>query len=307
MREMKIDKVVVGTDFSEAAFETATWVANVFAPGAEVILVHASEPDRDRLLPEAPYMTSPAAAVHEAAVERTREIARLLEIPRVRVEVRDGSAHEVLRDVALDTGADLIAVAAHGEHSPASRLLGTTTDRLVRTTRIPVIVGGRKRRPSKGPIVVGIDASSVVPSVLSWTKYAADMLRADVTAVYALRASVHDYSLAAARGEMTREEAAEADAALEVRRESDWVHREATFAGIDDTRLTCEVVYGEAAASIREAAKRLDASLIILGRRDPIAVLPALLGRTLRRVLHEADCAVLIVTPSEDQIVDEFE
>src|SRR4249919_2996777 len=140
---MKIDKVVVGMDFSDVAVDTAKWVATVFAPEAELILAHALEPDLDRFLPAATYATSPDAAVHEAAAERTREIARLVATHRTRVDVRDGRAHDVLREIAVDTGADMIAVGPHGD-APASRLLGTTTDRLIRTTRIPVLVGARK-------------------------------------------------------------------------------------------------------------------------------------------------------------------
>ena len=303
---MKIEKVVIGMDFSDAAIAAATWVNESFAPDAQLIFAHALEPERDRFLPQATYATSLEASLHEAAAERTREIARLLTARRTRVEVRNGRAHEVLREVASDTHADLLVVGPHGEQSPKSRLLGTTADRLVRTTHIPVLVGGRGRPSAiEKHIVAGVDASSITGSVLAWAAYASTALDAKVTALYALKPVTTSHALAMAQTGATGEVVAAAEAALAIRAEKDWLRRESLLAGVEPERLDCDVIYGDAAEWIVQTAKRENASLIIVGRRDPIAVLPALLGRTLRHVLHDSDCAVLVVTPSEDTILDD--
>lgn len=297
---MNIERVVIGMDFSDSAIAAATWTAEAFAPEAQLIFAHALEPDSDRFLPQATYATSLEASLQEAAAERTREIARRMIDRKTRVEVRDGRAHDVLREVAEQVRADLMVVGPHGEHSPKSRLLGTTADRLVRTAHIPVLIGGQKPVAREKRIVAAVDASAMTERVLSWAAYASTTLDARVTALYALKPVATSHALVTARGGATGEVVAAAEAALAIRNEKEWLRRESSEAGIDPTRLDCDVIYGDAAEWIVETAKRENASLIVVGRRDPIALLPSLLGRTLRHVLHEADCAVLVVTPGAE-------
>lgn len=298
---MKIERVVIGMDFSDSAIAATSWTADAFAPEAQLIFAHALEPDADRFLPQATYATSLEASLHEAAAERAREIARLLTTRKTRIEVRDGRAHDVLREVAEQVRADLIVVGPHGEHSPKSRLLGTTADRLVRTAHIPVLIGGREKPGAREKrIVAAVDASAMTGRVLTWAAYASSTLDARITALYALKPVATTHALASARSGATGEVVAAAEAALAIRNEKEWLRRESGEAGIDPTRLDCDVIYGDAAEWVVETAKRDNASLVIVGRRDPIALLPSLLGRTLRHVLHEADCAVLVVTPGAE-------
>lgn len=302
---MYIDKVVVGMDFSDAAIGAATWIHEAFAPNARLIFVHALEPDRDRSLPEATYPTSLEASLHDAAAGRAREIGRLLTGRSTRVEVRSGRAHDVIRDVAYQEKADLVVVGPHGEHSASSQFLGTTADRLVRTTDIPVLVGSRRRpHEFERRVVVGVDASPITSSVLAWAEHASGALSAKVTAVYALKPVARSPALAMARAGAADDVAVGAEGARAIQGERDWLRGEGNLAGISPARLDCDVLFGDAAESILEAAKRQNASLIIVGRRDPVGRLPALLGRTLRHTLHDAECAVLVVTPTEDEIVE---
>jgi len=71
--------------------------------------------------------------------------------------------------------------------------------------------------------------------------------------------------------------------------------REAEDAGIDPRMLDVYIQHGSAAEEILEAARRHDASLIIVGRHDGAPGAPALLGRTVRHVLHDATAHLLIV------------
>ena len=300
---MNIDKVVVGMDFGDAAIGAATWVHEAFAPDARLIFVHALEPDRDRFLPQATYATSLEVSLNEAAAERAREIGRLLTGRSTRVEVRSGRAHDVIREIAAKERADLIVVGPHGDQSSTSPFLGTTADRLVRTTTVPVLIGGRRRADEfERRVVVGVDASPITPSVLAWAEHASDALNARVTAVYALKPAVNSHTLAMARTGAGDEGISPAESRA-MQGERDWLRRAGSLAGIDPARLDCDALFGEAAESIIETAKRQNASLIIVGRRESIGRLPALLGRTLRHVLHEAECALLVVTPTDDRMV----
>ena len=43
---MRIERIVVGVDFSRPGIDAATWVTRHFAPGAEFILAHIIETPR---------------------------------------------------------------------------------------------------------------------------------------------------------------------------------------------------------------------------------------------------------------------
>ena len=132
--------------------------------------------------------------------------------------------------------------------------------------------------------------------MLAWAAYASTVLDGKVTALYALKPVSSNHALAIARSGATGEAVAAAEAALAIRTEKEWLRGESRIAGIGEARLDCDVIYGDPADWIVETAGRVNASLIVVGRRDPIALMPALLGHTLRHVLHEADCPVLVVT-----------
>lgn len=297
---MKIERVVIGMDFSRAAIDTAAWAISSFAPGAQVILAHAIEPSRRRAIRPGPYGTTPAAAAHDATVYGLHEIARSLGVASARVDVRTGRAHAVVRDIAVETQADLVAVGRHGDPRRSSRILGTTADRIIRTTRIPVLIGGTTSDQSTGRIVVGVAEAGPRASVLAWSQYASQVLDAEVTLLHAIGADAHEHILA---GKTTGDGWGTADFS----RETHWLEREGAYARIDPDRLACRIVSDEASEAILDEINRRPAQLVILGRRDSVRRMPALLGRTLRHVLHEAECAVLVVTPTEDEIVDEPE
>ncbi|GAC1584154.1 MAG: universal stress protein [Polyangiales bacterium] len=53
--------------------------------------------------------------------------------------LRQGTAHEEIVSVGADIGADLIVLGTHGRGAIAHALLGSVTDRVVRTSPIPVM------------------------------------------------------------------------------------------------------------------------------------------------------------------------
>lgn len=305
---MKIEKVVVGVDFSRAALDTAKWVALHVAPEAELVLVHVIEERAPAFFPDAfPPPVAPTGAEIEAAELGLRDLAKSVSAAGVRTEIRVGRAHDVLREVASDTGADLIAVGPHGNREHESRLLGTTADRLLRTTHTPVLVGARQ--PSTRPVrvVAGVDDSAITPSVLAWTYMLATRLEARVTVLHAMSNQDYSHELSMAAATAASEAEAAADVAADMRSETErWLH-ETALAGFDPASVDAVVTHGSAADCIVDAARNEHAALIVLGRREAVDGFPALLGRTLRHVLHDAPCPVLVVPPPHDEIEDEPE
>jgi nucleotide-binding universal stress UspA family protein len=300
---MRIETVVVGMDFSSLAIATARWVATTFAPEAKLIVTHAQEPGARppflvaNTLPQAALETD-ARAYAESCLN---DIAVELGAAVTRSEVRFGHAHDVLAQAARRYHADLIVVGAHGERSRDSVLLGTTADALVRTAPVPVLVGGRIRVKERTRVVAGATDSAVRGDVLTWGHYAAQQLGGRLTVLYAVEPSAYGHMLSMAAAHARGNERVER---TEIQGELRWqaTHwlRECTAVGIDTSHVDARVEEGLAAEAILDVARDEHAALIVIGRHDTPRRLPAILGRTVRHVLHGARCDVLVVPARQE-------
>lgn len=275
----------------------ARWVATTLAPRARIVLVHAIEP------PATPSFlfaeTLPAVALQIDAIARAkdqlREVAREIGGNASDIEVRVGIAYEVAMEVAADVNADLIAVGPHGNREHESVLLGTTADSLVRAASVPVLIGARA--PLRGiAVVAAVTESPATSSVLALANSMAQRLNGGLTVLHAIEPAAYSHmaSLAAAhaRGDASIERV-EIEAELRLQT-LEWLRRSAA-SGIDSTRVEPIVVVGPAAPAIADAAKERHAALVVIGRHQHPRGLPAMLGKTVRHVLDEVRCAVLVV------------
>jgi nucleotide-binding universal stress UspA family protein len=143
---MKFANILVPTDFSppaDHALQVAIDVAR--QSGGKLLLVHVIDPP--------PYLSTMAAEVTTVAVleiqERTRKWAqdRLAKIAKekipagVQVEtmlVEGIPFHEIL-ELSRQKHSDLIVMATHGHTGVKHFLLGSTTERVVREAKCPVL------------------------------------------------------------------------------------------------------------------------------------------------------------------------
>ena len=141
---MKIDTILVATDFSEQARAAAEWAMSMAgALGARVVLVHVYDlpivgfPDGS-LLVDAQTATRLS---EEAQAALDAELARL-QGRGVKVEgvLRQGDPREIIPALALSLGAGLVAAGSHGRRGVARALLGSMAESLVRDSSVPVVV-----------------------------------------------------------------------------------------------------------------------------------------------------------------------
>ena len=304
---MRIEKVVVGIDFSRPAGDAAQWIVKQFAPKAELILAHVVD------LPRTPgFLQGVAASNAEretsaktAAEPRLQALASSLAPARVRTVIRTGRAHEELARLAAETGADLVAVGPHGDKPRPWKMLGTTAERLARAAAPAVLVVAHTRSAPPRRVLVALDDTPIATAVLDWTKTIADTLGADVTAVHVLRAMTLDPVLSATAtsgGEVDHTDRASAESVGEATR---WLTGLAD-GWLGSGRATSTVAHGHPGDVILETARDVGADLIILGRRGSGTLIPAIAGSTVSTVLHGASAPVLVVTEeAEDWILPE--
>lgn len=125
------------SNVSEQAVPLAVDICRIFE--SELVLLHVidSRVEYPLLMPGAQLPTS--AELHDYAVKRLNEIASQYSDVKSVVEVISGVPHSVITDYAKEHEADLIAMTTHGRMGLTRALLGSTTEKVVRTATMPTL------------------------------------------------------------------------------------------------------------------------------------------------------------------------
>ena len=141
-----LSRILIPTDFSassDAALEYGKLLAEEF--GASLHLLHVlEEPSTagawgsEAYMVELPRMRAAAQGEAEARLDQVftpSERERL----RVSAEIADGPAARTIVDVASRRAIDLIVMGTHGRTGIAHLLLGSVTEKVLRTSSCPVL------------------------------------------------------------------------------------------------------------------------------------------------------------------------
>lgn len=305
MRTPRIDRIVVGVDFSVTSSAAVEWIASVF-PDAELTLVHCLE------TPRIPAFLARHDTARQRMIELAREgandrlgvLARSLGARRPRTELRECAPVDGIVASARAANADLVAVGATGVRLDGTLRghIGRTAERLARSSPVPLLMctGAMQERPRR--LLAAVDEAEITPHVLAWARGLARRWDARVTAVHVVSSAVmtHVLSMAAVGG--GGDEEVQATAREEFRDDADGWINEMIVAGLDPQRVTSEVEFGEPGQEILAAAVRLESDIILLGSKGAGAVRRALLGSVVSEVLHWSRCPVLVVVDPEDEL-----
>ena len=299
---MTIKKILIGMDFSEVAVGAAKWASQHFAPEAEMILAHVIElPDRPRFVhSKLPPPEAIEGMAREYGTTRLREVATYLTPGTARREIRVGKPPEEMAGLVRELGADLVVIGPHDDRPRPSRFLGTTAERVVRTSRVPVLVAGNPPAGVPRNILVPIDDSAITPVLLEWTRDLATRFDADVTLLHVMSNAVYSHVASMSYAQAGSEAEARHDIEKELAEAGVHWLEELARTGIARDRVTAAVTYGKPGDAAVEMANAMHADLIVLGRRGSGLVAPALLGSTVGTVLNGARCPVLVITEPAD-------
>jgi universal stress protein E len=252
---------------------------------AELHIVHAIEP--------ASAQPAPRRIVAEDEARALREVARRAILadfdsaePVTSCEVLEGEATEVILDRARMVGADLIVVGPHRGNAP-DPTLGTTADRVVRTSPVPcLVVHGAPDLPLRRVLVptdMSEGARHALEVAMTWTS----LLRVPVlsgggTELVVLHVAPRERDLA--------------DLSVELERH---VARAVETTGVSAMlEVSSEVRLAEHPADeIVRMGRELDASLVVVGTRDLAGTAAAGLGSVSSTVLRNSKTPILLVPP----------
>lgn len=291
----RLKTLVVATDFSSSAdlaIERA--VRLPLAPGASVYLVHVvpeklPERVRDSVVTEAKEALGKSAAMLEQVVKSGDASAS------VAWEILEGQPQAELIRAARERNAELVVMGRHGEHSLKERLIGSTTERVVRSCEVPILVVTSKQLTPYGAPLVAVDLADPIPAIQTLVDLALKLVAPEVmcmTLLHAfqapferrLRGVLSDADLGDYRQEYKRS-AVEAFARIQCELEAPEVAIRTTLTSGDPRNVI-----------VREATRR-GADLLVLGTHGRSGLAHAFLGSVAEWVIRHAACDVAIVRP----------
>jgi nucleotide-binding universal stress UspA family protein len=291
-------RVLVATDLSPSGKRAVERAAALpLAAGADLEVLYVCEGGAEE------------AGVARAGLERlaasaTRALARSGHTARVRSRVSRGSPvwREIVRQ-AEERGSELVVLGRRGGGGFRRLLLGSTAERVVRGSTVPVlVVGSGEVRPYARPLVA-VDLTADAARTLAMAlrvrdpgSGALDVLHAfDVPFETRLGLAMDREAVLRFRRRFARE--ARAGLARVVAR---------ARRGSRPRQWSVTVREGDARGVILAQAARRRARLIAVGREGPRGILRGLLGSVADAVVRYAECDVLVVvapvrrTPPQD-------
>jgi len=296
---------VVATDFSDSAAAALEWAVDLAnAHEAKIVLAHAIETELPALAESAGRINTFVREKLEAAGKRLTDAHVLAQ-----TEYDQGRPWRVIADIASKAHADLIVVGTHTKSK--FRMLGRVVDRLIRTTSIPVLVhragaddarkdaSERARETTLGirTVVAATDFSDEATLAL---KTAMGLLSVSIESAqppirlvlfHAVPAkNIYDFHTPAYYpaywGDMERVANAELKTLADKWRS-------------DQLQVETKLLRGNASEAILDEAHAIQADLIAIGTVGRSGLSRFLMGSVAQRVLHHANCPVLVVRKPE--------
>ena len=294
----QLKRIIVGHDF-RAGGETALRSAVVLAKrcDAALRLVHVIEPQHSYQRISHP-LTFPYT-LEEIAQKTGAKLQALVTSPeldrlQVEYEVRTGKPFAELIISRRAWQADLIVVG--GASQQEGHFLGSTSERVVRKARVPVMVAKKVLSAEAKTFLVPTDFSDCARKAAQEALILAESFRAhivffhvvDLYPLYTI-AYADDFGVSVPLP----------PPAPEVM-ESEW---QSFLAGLPLKKAVWEkyIEEGEAATAIVREAEQRRADLIVMGTHGRTGLEYMLLGSVAEKVVRRADCPVLTIRPDAFQ------
>jgi universal stress protein E len=152
--------VLAATNLTEQSDQALATAAALAARGAEVHVIHCVAK------PWIPFWESDidegyrAARLAEARAQVDAQLSRVLgKAPLASTEVVMIDAHRGIMQRAAEVGADWIVLGGHRSRGPFADLLGTTADRVIRTSTLPCLIASRALETFPRHVLVPTDFS----------------------------------------------------------------------------------------------------------------------------------------------------
>ena len=287
--------LLAATDFSTPArhaLERAALLAQAH-PGARLTLVHVVS--RSALDSLQRLLSQDAAGLEARLIEQAERTLTELAVHlaashacMIDTVLKQGSALGALVELAENQQTDLLVMGAHGAHFVRERLLGSTTERVLRTSRRPLLaVKQRPHSPYRrilAPVDFSDHAAAAINAAHAW------LPDADIVLLHAFEVEMESaLQLAGVTDSQIHQYRIQARDAAQ--------HAMDAFIDqlqVPDNRLSRQFVHGSATLRILEHEQTMDADLIVMGKHGQSVMEELLLGSVTQHVLAYSSSDVFI-------------
>ncbi|WP_028628692.1 universal stress protein [Metapseudomonas resinovorans] len=212
--------------------------------------------------------------------------------PEVWVEVGDPAKH--IADCTRWADIDLLVVGSHRKNPLRDIFVGTTLERLVRTSHVPILLVNRAAEDDYLMPLLALDCSTASAQAVRAAHELGLLPKAGAKALYAFDPLGGAVMLAAGAGagaipgDYAAEERLRATAAL------DRFLLEEELGSVIDQRLVEE---GQPMTALRRVMEREPIDLLVMGTRGLTGMKRILIGSVADAAMRELDCDILTVPP----------
>jgi universal stress protein E len=299
-----VKNILVPTDFSEyarTASDLAVWLAR--KSKGKVTFFHALADFRDRIaaLPDLEQWTSAgpdfsriADAVRADVDKRLAKVAGRYTKTGVPVAGKCVFGKTFVETIhAVQTqGFDLVVLGTRGENAIKRFLVGSTADRLIQHCPAPVYVTHKDQKPQITTVLAAVDFSAASGQALVKAAELARLSKAKLHVVHVLNEADLNELLEQSGSTVPRISRKDLQSAAATHLET-FVRKAIPEGALPELHVT----HGDSWRMIGTAAKRVDASVIVLSTIGRGGVSGMLLGSTADRILHTSEVGVLVVKP----------
>ncbi|PKO73758.1 MAG: universal stress protein [Betaproteobacteria bacterium HGW-Betaproteobacteria-17] len=287
--------VLATTDFSAPARHALERAAQLAAahPGAQLTLAHVVSASmlarlRGVMRDEAPAMEARVAAeTQQALTELAARLGAQYACP-VNTRLAQRVALDAITELADELQANLLVMGARGAHFVREFLLGSTTERVLRRTRRPVLAVKQRPQGAYRRVLVPVDFSvHALAAAQAAHRWLPD---AEIVLLHAYEVDIESTLRFASIAE-------EKIHAYRVRAREEALDSMAQFVdllSIPAAQLTRLVVHGAPTLRILEHEQSLDTDLIVMGKHGQSTLEELLLGSVTKHVLAYSSSDVLI-------------
>lgn len=292
-----IKMILAATDFSrsaEIAVARAAQIAGAANARLELQHVMPSEPLSASWAAVRNLLGFDWARARSDAMDRLRHAQERIQaditLP-VELELAEGKPHQKIAARAIEIGADLIVLGAHGEHFVLDVLTGTTAQRVQRFSTVPVLVVRQASFQRYKQVLVTTDFSAASAAA---ARAALRFFPGATFHVLHVFEAPFAGRLAFAGVEQAVIEDYRREAGDQARRDlADFVAE----TGLESKAASVRVQHGYAPARIKERATDLDVDVVVLGTEGKSWLAVGMLGSVTEHVAAESLSDILLVRP----------
>lgn len=194
--------------------------------------------------------------------------------------------------------ADLVVMRAHQGDSILEKIIGSTTDRVIRATSAPVLVVKRPATQAYQRIVVATDTSDKSGAAVVFVATLFPLTGLQLVHVVQIPPQFEEAMRRAGSGQASV--AAHRDALI--RKAKVYMRDMSKRLANRPLRSATRVIVGNPAKSLVQATRSPKVNLIALGPGSTSLIRRALLGSVTQRVLRDAACDILIYRPAPQDV-----